>query len=178
MDTVYSFREATEQNLRLAEKIDISGNYRPSEEEPYMNPRQVEYFRRKLVLWREQLLKESDETWNQLKEESIREIDIIDQGALELSMTLKLKTRDRSRKLIYKIDDALGRINNGTYGYCEQTGEEIGLRRLEARPIATLSIEAQEWHERMERRGRARMPYMINEKRKPSVPPMPPEDMY
>lgn len=148
--------ESIVKDFQQVMKCDLPGDYSPSEDEPYMNPRQLEYFRRKLLLWREQLLKESDETRNQLKEESIKEIDVIDQGALELSMTLKLKTRDRSRKLIYKIDDALKRINNGTYGYCEETGEEIGLRRLEARPIATLSIEAQEWHERMERRGRAR----------------------
>jgi len=148
--------ESIVKDFQQVMKCDLLGDYSPSEDEPYMNPRQLEYFRRKLLLWREQLLKESDETRNQLKEESIREIDVLDQGVLELSMNLKLKTRDRSRKLIYKIDDALERINNGTYGYCEQTGEEIGLSRLEARPIATLSIEAQEWHERMERRGRAR----------------------
>jgi DnaK suppressor protein len=124
----------------------------PSEEEPYMNFRQLEYFRRKLLSWRQQILKQSDETLNQIVEASIRESDAVDQGTLETHTALKLRTRDRYRNLIYKIDDAVERIENGTYGYCEETGEKIGIKRLEARPIATLCIEAQQWRERMVKR--------------------------
>ena len=137
-------------------KCDIPKDYSPSENEPYMNPRQLEYFRQRLLQWREALLRNFDETRNQMKEESFREIDFLDQGVFETSASLKLKTRDRYRKLIYKIDDALERIKNGTYGYCGETDEEIGVKRLEVRPIATLSLKAQEWHETAERQRRAR----------------------
>ena len=126
-------------------------DYRPSDREEFMNPLQLEYFRQKLLRWRSELLEESSETLIHLKEESLSEPDITDRATLETERSLELRTRDRERKLIAKIDAALERIQDGTYGYCEETDEPIGLRRLEARPIATLSIEAQERHERMER---------------------------
>jgi DnaK suppressor protein len=129
-------------------------DYRPTEKEPFMNPMQVEYFRQKLLRWRIELLEESNETLAHLQEESLSEPDIADRASLETDRALELRTRDRERKLIAKIDEALKRIEDGTYGYCEETAEPIALRRLEARPIATLSIEAQERHERMERTHR------------------------
>ena len=119
-----------------------------------MNPMQLEYFRQKLLRWRAELLQESNETLQHLQEESLSEPDIADRASLETDRALELRTRDRERKLIAKIDEALKRIEDGTYGYCEETAEPISLRRLEARPIATLSIEAQERHERMERTHR------------------------
>ena len=119
-----------------------------------MNPQQLEYFRRKLLAWRAELLKEADETLASLQAGGMQEPDITDRASVETDRALELRTRDRARKLISKIDQALERIENGTYGYCEETGEPISLRRLEARPIATLSIEAQERHERMERTHR------------------------
>ena len=136
--------------------IDLPQDYHPSEDEPYMNPKQLEYFKRKLLVWREQLLWESIETKGRLKEQSLRKPDIVDSGSLETKMILELRTHDRSRKLLAKINDALDRIEEGTYGYCEETGEEIGIKRLEARPVATLSITAQKRHEEMERRSRTR----------------------
>jgi DnaK suppressor protein len=129
-------------------------DYRPLEKEPFMNPMQLEYFRQKLLRWRIELLQESNETLQHLQEESLSEPDIADRASLETYRALELRTRDRERKLISKIDEALKRIEDGTYGYCEETAEPISLRRLEARPIATLSIEAQERHERMERTHR------------------------
>jgi DnaK suppressor protein len=144
--------EATEQHLQLAGGLYFTEDYVPSEDEPYMNPRQLEYFRRKLLSWREQLLKESGESLKRLREDSIRETDVLDQGTLETSSNLKLSTRDRCLVLVEEIDDALDRIQDGSYGYCDETGEQIGLKRLEARPTATLSIEAQEWRERGRRR--------------------------
>jgi DnaK suppressor protein len=126
-----------------------------------MNPRQLEYFRRKLLSWREQLLKESGESLQRLKESSTREIDLLDQGTLETSSNLKLSTRDRCLVLVDEIDDALERIKDGTYGYCEDTGEEIGLKRLEARPTARLCLEAQEWRERgTKRKARWNLAYV------------------
>jgi len=125
--------------------------YRPSEDEPFMNRRQKEYFRRKLQAWREELLRESTETLQHLQEDSSAASDMTDRASAETERALELRTRDRERKLIGKIDAALRRIEDGSYGYCEETGEPIGLPRLEARPIATLSIEAQERHERRER---------------------------
>ncbi|RVT96789.1 RNA polymerase-binding protein DksA [Rhodovarius crocodyli] len=126
-------------------------DYRPSDDEEFMNPLQLEYFRQKLLRWRLDLLREAGETLNSLSEGGIAEADLTDRASVETDRALELRTRDRARKLIGKIDQALERIENGTYGYCEETGEPIGLRRLEARPIATMSIEAQERHERMER---------------------------
>jgi len=119
-----------------------------------MNPKQREYFRQKLMRWREELLKESSETLQHLQEESLQEADMTDRASLETDRSIELRTRDRERKLISKIDAALRRIDDGTYGYCEETAEPIGVRRLDARPIATLSLEAQERHERMERTHR------------------------
>ena len=129
-------------------------DYRPSDNEPFMNPMQQEYFRQKLLSWRIELLQESNETLLHLQEESLSEPDIADRASLETDRSLELRTRDRERKLIAKIDDALHRLEEGSYGFCEETNEPISLRRLEARPIATLSIEAQERHERMERTHR------------------------
>jgi len=128
--------------------------YYPSEDEEFMNPVQREYFRQKLLRWRSELLAESNATLQQLKEESLAEADVSDRATLETDRYTELRTRDRERKLISKIDAALMRIEDGSYGYCEETAEPIGIRRLEARPIATLSLEAQERHERMERTHR------------------------
>jgi DnaK suppressor protein len=131
--------------------VTLPPDYRPSSAEEFMNPLQLAYFRQKLLRWRGDLLREAGETLNSLSEGGIAEADLTDRASVETDRALELRTRDRARKLISKIDQALDRIENGTYGYCEETGEPIGLRRLEARPIATLSIEAQERHERMER---------------------------
>lgn len=128
--------------------------YRPSDEEEFMNPLQIEYFRQKLLRWRAELVTDSSGTLRNLKEESLLKPDLTDRASLETERAIELRTRDRERKLISKIDAALHRIDSGTYGYCEETEEPIGIRRLEARPIATLSIEAQERHERMERTHR------------------------
>jgi DnaK suppressor protein len=132
----------------------ISPDYRPSEDEEFMNPMQLEYFRQKLLRWRSELLAESTETLQHLKEESLLKPDITDRASLETERAIELRTRDRERKLIAKIDAALARIEDGSYGYCEESNEPIGIRRLEARPTATLSLEAQERHERMERTHR------------------------
>ncbi|MEE3627180.1 RNA polymerase-binding protein DksA [Nitrospirillum sp. BR 11752] len=129
-------------------------DYHPSEDEPYMSPVMTEYFRQKLLQWRAELLKESTETLVSLQDGGIQEPDIADRASAETDRSLELRTRDRERKLISKIDEAIERIELGEYGYCEETGEPIGVRRLEARPIATLSVEAQERHERMERTQR------------------------
>jgi DnaK suppressor protein len=128
--------------------------YHPSDAEEFMNPLQIEYFRQKLLLWRAQLLAESSDTLQHLKEESLLKPDLTDRASLETERAIELRTRARERKLISKIEAALHRLDDGTYGYCEETDEPIGIRRLEARPIATLSIEAQERHERMERTHR------------------------
>jgi DnaK suppressor protein len=132
--------------------VELEEGYRPSEDEPYMNPKQLEYFRQKLLKWREELLEESEKTLAKLKQEKASEPEAVDRGTLESNTAFELRTRDRYRKLMKKIDSALGRISDGSYGYCEETGEEIGIKRLEARPIASLCIEAQERHERMEKR--------------------------
>ncbi|MFN3450505.1 MAG: RNA polymerase-binding protein DksA [Roseococcus sp.] len=131
--------------------VTLPPDYRPSEDEEFMNALQREYFRQKLLRWRHELLREAGVTLNSLSAGGIAEPDLTDRASVETDRALELRTRDRARKLIAKIDQALERIENGTYGYCEETGEPIGLRRLEARPIATLSIEAQERHERMEK---------------------------
>ena len=128
--------------------------YRPSDSEEFMNPLQLEYFRQKLLRWRTELLSESSETLRRLKEETMLEPDLADRASLETDTAIELRTRARGHKLIAKIDAALKRIDHGSYGYCEETDEPIGIRRLEARPIATLSIEAQERHERLERMHR------------------------
>lgn len=131
--------------------LTLPPDYRPSDDEEFMNPVQVEYFRQKLIRWRADLLREADGTLASLSQGGILEADLTDRASVETDRALELRTRDRARKLISKIDQALVRVETGTYGYCEETSEPIGLKRLEARPIATMSIEAQERHERMER---------------------------
>ena len=129
----------------------LTKNYRPSVKEPFMNAKQREYFRQRLSQWRGELLRETSQTLQNLQEDSLQAPDIADRASAETDRAVELRTRDRERKLVQKIDEALNRIEKGQFGYCEETGEPIGLRRLEARPIATLSLEAQEQHERMER---------------------------
>ena len=131
--------------------VTLPPNYKPSKKEEYMNEMQLEYFKRKLLDWRAELMKGSESTLQDLKDNNINEADENDRASNETDQSLELRTRDRMRKLIKKINQALDRIENGTYGYCEETGEPIGLARLEARPVATLSIEAQERHERKEK---------------------------
>jgi DnaK suppressor protein len=126
-------------------------NYRPSDDEPFMNARQLQYFRKKLMAWREDILAESRETLSNLQTDTENHPDLADRATSETDRALELRTRDRQRKLIGKIEAALRRIDDGSYGYCEDTGEPIGLARLDARPIATMSVEAQERHERRER---------------------------
>lgn len=128
--------------------------YRPSDNEPFMNPRMLEYFRLKILNWRNELVNESNETLQHLQEGGLSEPDVADRASIETDRTLELRTRDRARKLISKIDEALERVEKGIYGYCEETEDQISLSRLEARPIATLSVEAQERHERMEKTHR------------------------
>jgi DnaK suppressor protein len=130
------------------------GGYRPGPDEDFMNPRQMEYFRAKLLEWREDLLRESRETLASLQSDSLREPDVTDRASSETDWSIELRTRDRQRKLLAKIDAALRRIDEGEYGYCEVTGEPISLARLEARPIATMTLEAQERHERNEKVSR------------------------
>src|ERR1700726_4863138 len=125
--------------------------YRPTDREPFMNDRQREYFRNKLLAWRDEILREAQETLQHLQDENQNHPDLADRASSETERAIELRARDRQRKLIAKIDAALQGIDDGTYGFCEETGEPISLRRLEARPIATLSIEAQERHERRER---------------------------
>ena len=129
----------------------ISDSYKPTDDEPFMNERQKEYYRRKLVAWRDSILAESKETLAALQNENENHPDIADRASSETDRAIELRARDRQRKLIAKIDSALVRIEDGSYGYCVETGEPIALRRLDARPIATLSVEAQERHERRER---------------------------
>jgi DnaK suppressor protein len=130
------------------------GDYRPSDDEPFMNERQIEYFRNKLVMWKESILRESQETLTTLQNEPLREPDLTDRASSETDWSIELRTRDRQRKLIAKIESALRRIDEGEYGYCEVTGDPISLGRLEARPIATMTVEAQEAHERQEKISR------------------------
>ena len=126
-------------------------DYRPTDKEPFMNEKQREYFRAKLLSWKDDILKEARETLQHLQDENQNHPDLADRASSETDRAIELRARDRQRKLIAKIDAALARIDDGSYGYCEETGEPISLRRLEARPIATLSIEAQERHERKEK---------------------------
>ncbi len=129
----------------------IDETYRPSDDEPFMNDRQRDYFRRKLIGWREDILRESRDTLAALQSENENHPDLADRASSETDRAIELRARDRQRKLISKIEAALGRLDDGSYGYCEETGEPISLKRLDARPIATLSVEAQERHERRER---------------------------
>jgi DnaK suppressor protein len=138
----------------MSSQVDLS-EYQPSDDEPFMNPRMLEYFRLKLLRWKKELLQESSETLSSLQDDGgIQEPDLGDRAAVETDRALELRTRDRERKLLSKIDAALQRIDDESYGYCEETGDPIGVKRLEARPIATLSLEAQERHERLERTQR------------------------
>lgn len=132
-------------------KIELEEGYIPSDQEEYMNPKQLEYFKRKLVAWKQELIHEAQETMIHLKEDKLNEPDIADRAMAEADAAFELRSRGRYRKLITKIEHALQRIDNNNYGYCEETGEPIGLKRLEARPVATLCIEAQEKHENFER---------------------------
>ncbi len=135
--------------------VTVPANYKPTEKEPYMNPVMLEYFRRKLIAWKEEIIRDADNTLQELQDEGgLREPDITDRASVETEVALELRARDRQRKLISKIDEALERIRSGEYGYCEETGDPIGVKRLEARPVATLTVEAQERHERMERTHR------------------------
>jgi DnaK suppressor protein len=137
--------------LMRAQKKKISDDYRPSEDEPFMSDRQRAYFRRKLMSWRDEIMRSTKETLQHLQDDSEQHADIADRATSETERALELRARDRQRKLIAKIDAAITRLDDGTYGYCEETGEPISLKRLDARPIATLSVEAQERHERRER---------------------------
>lgn len=143
--------QSNRSDFDVEKTIHITPEYVPSDDEPYMSPKQLEYFRQKLQNWRQELLKDSLGTIHNLQEETHNEPDIADRASAETDRALELRTRDRERKLISKIDEAIRRIDDGSYGYCEETGEPIGLARLEARPIATLSLEAQEKHEKQER---------------------------
>lgn len=135
----------------MSKQISLDPDYKPTDNEPFMNERQREYFRGKLLVWKEEILREAKETLVTLQSESENHPDIADRASSETDRAIELRARDRQRKLISKIDAALSRIEDGSYGYCEETGEPISLKRLEARPIATLSLEAQERHERNER---------------------------
>ena len=140
-----------EKGADMKPEVFLPEDYRPAEDEPFMNDRQLEYFRRKLLNWKTDLLSESRETIEGLQDSTRNIPDIADRASEETDRALELRTRDRQRKLVAKIDAAVRRIDNGEYGYCEETGEPISLKRLDARPIATLSLEAQERHERRER---------------------------
>jgi len=130
----------------------ISKNYKPTQKEKFMNSKMKEYFKQKLLSWKNELLKESSQTLNNLQSDNEAKPDITDRASEEIDRSFELRTRDRERKLINKINAALLRIEDGSYGYCDETGEPIGLKRLEARPVATLSLEAQEMHEKAEKR--------------------------
>ena len=132
-------------------EVKLPNNYRPSEKEKFMSPRQREFFRRRLSGWRDEIMRDAQGTIQSLQEDEGQAPDIADRATTESERSIELRTRDRQRKLVGKIDAALGRIEEGSYGYCDDTGEPISLKRLEARPIATLSIETQERHERRER---------------------------
>jgi len=135
--------------------VTVPKNYKPTEKEPYMNPVMLEYFRQKLTAWKDEIINDASATLQELQDEGgLREPDVADRASVETDVALELRARDRQRKLISKIDEALERIRNNEYGYCEETGDPIGIKRLEARPVATLTIEAQERHERMERTHR------------------------
>jgi len=142
--------KSSEKRVAPHQPIDLEG-YRPSEDEPFMNERQRAYFRAKLMAWKEDIIRQTRETIEGLHAESAQHADLADRATSETDRALELRARDRQRKLVSKINAALARIEDGSYGYCEETGEPINLRRLDARPIATLSIEAQERHERRER---------------------------
>ena len=151
MATAFSGRSGSSEEPPVIQTAD---RYRPSPDEPFMNPRQLEYFREKLLAWKSSILREAEDTLAHLQNESLREPDITDRASSETDFSIELRTRDRQRKLIAKIDAALRRIDQGEYGFCEVTGDPISLARLEARPIATMTVEAQERHERQEKISR------------------------
>ena len=132
----------------------IPPDYRPSDEEPFMSELMLEYFRQELSAWKEELLQDADLTLQHLQEDTVKSADLGDRASAETGRSLELRTRDRARKLVMKIDDALRRIEDGSYGFCLETGDPIGVQRLEARPVATLSLEAQERHEKLEKTHR------------------------
>ena len=135
----------------MVSSVILPADYRPSSKEEYMNEMQLEFFKQKLLAWKKELLAQSSDTLEELRQGGLNQPDDIDRASLETDKSIDLRTKDRARKLILKIDAALDRIEDGSYGYCEDTGEEIGVERLMARPIATLCVEAQERHERMEK---------------------------
>jgi DnaK suppressor protein len=139
------------ERAAMKPEVFLPDDYRPAEDEPFMNERQLEYFRRKLINWKNELIEQSAETIDNLQDSARNVPDIADRASEETDRALELRTRDRQRKLVSKIDSALRRIENGEYGYCEMTGEPISLKRLDARPIATMTLEAQEKHERREK---------------------------
>ena len=145
---------AVAQKAEAQKRVELPAKYRPTSKEQFMSPRMREYFRRKLEMWRQDILDETDATLEKLRLDTGHEADLADRAAVESERSVQLRTRDRARKLISKIEAALERIEDGSYGYCEETAEPISIRRLEARPIATLSVEAQERHERHERTHR------------------------
>ncbi|SFC71428.1 transcriptional regulator, TraR/DksA family [Tropicimonas isoalkanivorans] len=147
----YRERDELREGAGMKQEVFLPDDYRPAEDEPFMNERQMEYFRRKLTAWKEDLLADSRDTIEGLQESTRNIPDVADRASEETDRALELRTRDRQRKLVAKIDAALRRLEEGEYGYCEATGEPISLKRLDARPIATLSLEAQERHERREK---------------------------
>lgn len=151
MNNLNTYVSAETEERGMKPEIFLPEDYRPAEDEPFMNERQVEYFRRKLTVWKEDILKGSQETLAELANSSRNIPDVADRASEETDRALELRTRDRQRKLISKIDAALRRIDNGEFGYCEVTGERISLKRLDARPIATMTLQAQQAHERNER---------------------------
>lgn len=146
-----SERSGTKERVPMKAEVFLPDDYRPAEDEPFMNDRQLEYFRRKLLTWKQELMDQSAETIDSLQDSGRNVPDIADRASEETDRALELRTRDRQRKLVAKIDAALRRIDNGEFGYCEVTGEPISLKRLDARPIATMTLEAQERHERREK---------------------------
>lgn len=146
-----SVRSDKKESAAMKPEVFLPDDYRPAEDEPFMNDRQLEYFRRKLLMWKAELLGQSAETLDNLTDSARNVPDLADRASEETDRALELRTRDRQRKLIAKIDAALRRIENGEYGYCEMTGEPISLKRLDARPIAIMTLEAQEKHERREK---------------------------
>ncbi len=151
MTTLNTYDPVDTKEREMKPEVFLPEDYRPAEDEPFMNERQVEYFRRKLLIWKEDILKGSQETLAELANSSRNIPDVADRASEETDRALELRTRDRQRKLISKIDAALRRIDNGEFGYCEATGERISLKRLDARPIATMTLQAQEAHERNEK---------------------------
>ena len=150
-DAHLSARSDVKESAGMKPEVFLPDDYRPAEDEPFMNDRQLEYFRRKLMSWKAELIEQSAETIDHLQESARNVPDLADRASEETDRALELRTRDRQRKLVSKIDAALRRIDNGEYGYCEVTGEPISLKRLDARPIATMTLEAQERHERREK---------------------------